>query len=104
MKPVTNINYQQDGVVKVIFRDGSQVDADRVISTLPLGVMKKSHTTLFTPGLPNYIRNSIESLSFGTLNKIALEFDPPFWGRDFTGLYQIILRDLNDKNSDLKSF
>ncbi|PND56330.1 amine oxidase [Mycobacterium sp. ENV421] len=54
------------------------VTADRVIVTVPLGVLK-AETIVFDPPLPDAKRNAIERLGFGLLNKVVVAFDAPFW-------------------------
>ena len=54
------------------------VTADRVIVTVPLGVLKAA-TIVFDPPLPEAKRRAIERLGFGLLDKVVLKFDRPFW-------------------------
>ena len=54
------------------------VDADRVIITIPLGVLKAG-TIAFDPPLPEEKQAAIERLGFGLLDKVVLKFDQPFW-------------------------
>lgn len=65
--------------VDVTCADGSKISADYVIFTGSLGVLKRNHTTLFTPRLPPRHIKAIETLGYGTLGKIFLEFEEPFW-------------------------
>uniref|UniRef100_A0A2M4ATP0 Putative flavin-containing amine oxidase n=1 Tax=Anopheles triannulatus TaxID=58253 RepID=A0A2M4ATP0_9DIPT len=58
--------------------NGTIYEADHVICTLPLGVLKEQGETIFAPALPQYKMDSIESLLFGTVDKIFLEYDRPF--------------------------
>ena len=63
--------------------------ADAVILTLPLGVLKAGAVN-FEPPLPQRKQQAIDRLGFGTLNKVLLVFDSPFWEkaegrRDFFG-------------------
>lgn len=86
-KEVTNINWSlENDSVKITCKDDSTFEIQFVILTIPLGVLKTSHRTLFTPSLPENNINSIESLQFGTVNKIVMEFDPPFWKSKFSGI------------------
>lgn len=72
----------------VISTDQSQYAANRVVCTIPLGVLKV-HTErkpdfsearpLFTPDLPIEKITAIRSLGFGTLDKIFLVYDKPWW-------------------------
>ena len=52
--------------------------ADHIICTIPLGVLKEKHSTLFSPGLPEPKLKSMDKLRFGTVNKIFLQYDQPF--------------------------
>ena len=52
-----------------------------------LGYLKKHHMKLFSPPLPSKNIAAIESIDFGTIDKIVLEFDHPFWNHDNPGLY-----------------
>lgn len=54
------------------------VAADRVIVTVPRGVLK-AQTIAFDPPLPERKRRAIERLGFGLLNKVVLSFEEPFW-------------------------
>ncbi len=51
---------------------------DFVICTVPLGVLK-ADAIGFDPALPDKATRSIKALGFGTVTKIALKFDEPFW-------------------------
>lgn len=56
-------------------------DADAVISTLPLGVLKAS-SVHFSPALPQEKQEAIARLGMGNLTKVVLRFARPFWPRD----------------------
>jgi spermine oxidase len=68
--------------VQVTVEGGGKIMADHVIFTASLGVLKKHHKTLFTPSLPESNIKAIKYSGFGTLVKIFLEFDKPFWPSD----------------------
>jgi monoamine oxidase len=55
--------------------------ADHVIVTCSLGVLKSSHATMFVPPLPPPKIQSIKAMGFGTVNKIFLQWKTPFWKR-----------------------
>lgn len=78
-KTVQTIRYRDDGVEVVA---GDQVfQADMVLCTVPLGVLKK-RTITFEPDLPQRKLAAIERLGFGLLNKVAILFPHVFWGED----------------------
>lgn len=59
----------------------SSVEADAVISTLPLGALRQGLVT-FDPPLPSDMQTAIASFSYGALGKIFFEFDDVFWSKD----------------------
>jgi monoamine oxidase len=63
--PVVGIEYGDRGVV--IKTQQNTFTADRVIVTLPLGVLKRGLMN-FSPGLPEQKLTSIRRLGMGTLN------------------------------------
>uniref|UniRef100_A0A182QD83 Amine oxidase n=1 Tax=Anopheles farauti TaxID=69004 RepID=A0A182QD83_9DIPT len=87
-KTVANINWTAgpDSLVSIRCTDNSVYDADHVICTISLGVLKERYQTLFTPDLPPIKRNAIQGLTIGTVNKLFLEFDKPFWAKGWQGL------------------
>eukprot|EP00899_Mesostigma_viride_P009177 jgi/Mesvir1/18260/Mv09530-RA.2 len=58
--------------------DLRRFQADAVLCTLPLGVLKKK-VVAFEPELPPEKLAAIERLGFGLLNKVALLFERVFW-------------------------
>ncbi len=54
---------------------------DRVVVTLPLGVLKHEDVR-FVPELPQEKRNAIKQLGMGVLNKCYLRFSRSFWPDD----------------------
>lgn len=61
--------------------DRGAFQADHVIITLPLGVLKSGQVT-FSPPLPARKRQAIAALGMGTLNKCYLQFPKVFWPQD----------------------
>lgn len=55
--------------------------ADRVVVTVPLGVLKAQHIR-FTPTLPAEKQKAIDRLGMGVLNKCYLRFEQAFWPKD----------------------
>ncbi len=77
---VTNITLDDYGV-SIGLIDGSTSRFDAAIITLPLGVLKKN-TVTFDPILPAEKRAAINGLGMGTLDKVYLLYDTPFWATD----------------------
>ncbi|MDG4666310.1 FAD-dependent oxidoreductase [Mycobacterium sp. 236(2023)] len=77
---VTRIAYDDSGVTVETAQE--VFDADRVIVTVPLGVLK-ADTIVFDPPLPDDKRQAIQRLGFGLLDKVVLKFDEPFWTEQF---------------------
>ena len=66
--------------------DGSVIEADYIVSTIPLGVLKQQKIQ-FEPALPDWKSGAIQRIGFGVLNKVVLVYKEPFWdeGRDIFG-------------------
>lgn len=73
---VQTVNYTETGVT--ISTDKGEYTGDRVIVTVPLGVLKAGDIT-FSPALPSDKLQSISALGSGVLNKVWLEFPSVFW-------------------------
>ncbi|KAI0382078.1 vacuolar protein sorting 33A-like protein [Hypomontagnella monticulosa] len=95
---VKRIFYNPDGcgTARVECEDGFAVEADYIVSTIPLGVLKHGNVE-FTPPLPSPKADAISRLGYGILNKIILVYAEPFWdtSRDIFGC----LRAPNTRNS-----
>lgn len=52
--------------------------------TVSLGVLKENYKELFEPKLPEINVKAIENLSFGSVNKILLEYAQPWWSSNWT--------------------
>lgn len=73
---VRSVDYGANGVM--IKTSKGDFDGDRVIITVPLGVLKSGDIT-FNPALPADKLKSISVLGSGVLNKVWLEFPSVFW-------------------------
>jgi monoamine oxidase len=73
---VTNINYSNTKVA--ITANGNSIEADYVIVSVPLGVLKNNSIT-FTPSLPTNKINAIAKINIGNVNKFLLVWDTHFW-------------------------
>ncbi|MCC6905091.1 MAG: FAD-dependent oxidoreductase [Anaerolineae bacterium] len=76
---VTRITYNADGV-RVTSGQG-EFEADAVVVTLPLGVLKRELVT-FEPPLPEQKGDAIACMGMGVLNKVYLRFDTVFWDQE----------------------
>ena len=76
---VTHIDWSgDDGLVRVT-TNSSSFTCHHVIVTIPLGVLKMSHSQLFTPGLDVKKVEALTSMNEGSLSKIFLEWSQPWW-------------------------
>lgn len=62
-----------------ITTDKTTFEADRLVCTLPLGVLK-SNKIIFTPELSSAKKTAISRLQMGTVNKVVVQFAQKFWG------------------------
>ncbi|KAF2221971.1 flavin-containing amine oxidoreductase-domain containing protein [Elsinoe ampelina] len=81
---VKTIKYSADGQTPAQIEcvNGETIEADKVILTAPLGVLK-AQAISFEPALPEWKQGAIERLGFGVLNKIVLVFEKPFWDEQY---------------------
>jgi len=73
---VQTVAYTETGVT--ISTNKGEYSGDRVIVTVPLGVLKAGDIT-FSPALPSDKLSAISGLGSGSLNKVWLEFPSVFW-------------------------
>lgn len=82
-KPVNKINWgavEAPGKRAVVSCcDGEKFEADYVIFTCSLGVLKEHGENMFCPRLPAEKIEAIKCLGYGMLNKVFLEYSRPFW-------------------------
>ncbi|KAF2831372.1 lysine-specific histone demethylase 1 [Ophiobolus disseminans] len=90
--PIKSIHYNTDELrvgkaVRIECSNGEIYEADKVVITTPLGVLK-SGSVSFQPPLPDWKQGVIERMGFGLLNKIILVYETAFWeaDRDMFGL------------------
>ncbi|UYV20422.1 FAD-dependent oxidoreductase [Halomonas qaidamensis] len=81
---VNEIKLQDESAVSVRTTDNEFI-ADRVVVTLPLGVLQHNDVR-FVPALPEEKRNAISKLGMGVLNKCYLRFEQAFWPEDMDWL------------------
>ena len=79
---VVAVAYDDDGV-SLRLGTGESHRVDRVIVTVPLGVLKAGSIE-FDPPLPLPMRSAINTLGFGQLELVRVAFDEAFWTTDAT--------------------
>lgn len=62
--------------------DHGEYTANNVVCTLPLGILKDQRSAIFEPSLPFDKEEAIQKLGYGTLNKIFLVYESPWWNED----------------------
>ncbi len=79
---VRSMTNKQDGTIIVEANAADEAlasyAADAVIVTVPLGVLK-ARSIDFSPPLPQPLLSAIDSLGFGTAEKLFVAFNAPFW-------------------------
>ncbi|MDW8334262.1 MAG: FAD-dependent oxidoreductase [Bacteroidia bacterium] len=76
---VSKIAYSSEGVTLTV--NGQEQNFDRVVVTVPLGVLKRGEPT-FDPPLPNEKRAVIQGLGMGAGMKVVYRFRERFWPSD----------------------
>lgn len=80
--PVTRIAYDDAGV-SLRLGTGESTSFDRVVVTVPLGVLQNERIE-FSPPLPFAHRGAINALGMGHIESIWLRYDEPFWDTEAT--------------------
>lgn len=81
--------------ISVKCSDNSIYEANHVIVTFSLGILKENLDRMFRPTLPKHIRQTINDIGFETINKLFLQFNEPWWG-DMDGI-QLVFKNSNYK-------
>jgi monoamine oxidase len=63
-----------------VYTNKGEWKSDRVICTLPLGVLQQGAVT-FTPELPKPMTQAWNTVQMGVVNKVCLEFESLFWDK-----------------------
>ncbi|XP_022907321.1 spermine oxidase-like [Onthophagus taurus] len=94
----------RNDTVSVLCKDNTLYNADMVVFTPSLGVLKDRHEKLFVPTLPEYKKIAIRNLGIGAVMKVMLLFEKSWWpqGSDFNGFMFIWASE--DKNGKLEKF
>jgi len=77
--PVKSISYGSTPVV-ITMEDGSQINADKVVVTVPITILKNGIT--FSPPLPTAKTSALERLGMDPSMRVVLDFKKNFWGTD----------------------
>lgn len=75
---VRQIEWKKEKDRVSVTTDSATYVAEKVLVTLPLGVLKRS-AAMFKPALPAQKQKAIEALKMGVLNKCYLRFPKVFW-------------------------
>lgn len=76
---VSKIDYT-DKKIKIT-HNGTESEADYVLVTVPLGVLK-ANAIQFVPALPNAKQTAIQKVGMNCVNKFLLTWDTKFWGNE----------------------
>ncbi|KAI6190411.1 Spermine oxidase [Aphelenchoides bicaudatus] len=77
--------------LKLIDGQFHSTEYDYVISTVPLGHLKAHAKHLFHPQLPKRKLDAISAFGFGSLLKVFLVYEKPFWSQNMTSLIPIFV-------------
>ncbi len=77
---VTAISYSDSGV-SIRLVTGESLNVDRVVVTVPLGVLKEQGIA-FQPALPFGYRTAVADLGVGVVDTVWVRFDTAFWKTD----------------------
>ncbi|MCX7999959.1 MAG: FAD-dependent oxidoreductase, partial [Leptospiraceae bacterium] len=81
---VSKIDYSQ-ATIRITTNSGASFEADKVIITVPLSVLKKDHIQ-FIPKLPLKHQEAIQKIGFDAGMKIIIKFKRQFWPSDMETL------------------
>lgn len=82
---VKSIDYAED-TVKVTMQNGYIYEADAVIVTVPLTILKAGEID-FVPALPSAKAEAIQKIGMGAGMKVFLKFKEPFWEAKTGSIY-----------------
>ncbi|KAM7224506.1 putative lysine-specific histone demethylase [Rhypophila decipiens] len=103
--PVCKITYTSEGSTgpaMVECEDGYKVEADYVVNSIPLGVLKHG-SIKFEPPLPSWKSDTIGRLGFGVLNKVIMVYKEPFWDED-RDIFGVLRNPTNRHSLDQKDY
>ena len=74
---VVSVGHDDDGV-RIGLDDGGAIETDRVLVTVPLGVLQAGDI-VFDPPLPAEKQAAIAGIGMGVLDRVVFRFDDRFW-------------------------
>jgi monoamine oxidase len=77
---VRTVSWNDDGA-EITFNNGESFSCDRVVVTVPLGVLAAGDIT-FDPPLPDTHQNAIDTMRMGLLDKVWFVFPEQFWSNE----------------------
>uniref|UniRef100_A0A0K0F326 Amino_oxidase domain-containing protein n=1 Tax=Strongyloides venezuelensis TaxID=75913 RepID=A0A0K0F326_STRVS len=107
---INKIRYDDTGVYLSVNGEEMSEKFDHVIVTSALGHLKIYHKMLFEPELPRHKQKVIETIGFGSSQKIFFVYTKPFWNPKHTSISPLPIKDCNrrgeidDIESELISF
>ena len=94
------VNFNDSKPIVVTLQDNNKILTNCVIVTCSLGFLKENHNDLFIPTLPLKLTKAIESMGFGVINKVFLDFDEPWWDSKTKGFQFLWKAEYNLQNSN----
>lgn len=86
-RKVTKVDYSNSSLrsskakrVEVSLSDGTHIECDLCVVTIPLGVLQSNRIT-FIPTLPSTKLDAMSRVGMGVLNKVVMQFDRVFWDK-----------------------
>ncbi|XP_055351496.1 spermine oxidase-like [Paramacrobiotus metropolitanus] len=84
----------------VVLANGTQIMADHVVMTAPIGHLKAHLHEMFSPALSQRKQLAIQSVGFGTLGKVHLVYDNEWWTDVMPSYWTYLYNTGNDINVD----
>lgn len=81
----------KENKIVLLFSDEAVVICDKVVCTMSLGYLKENIDEIIVPNsvICEEKKISIQRMGFGTVNKIILIYDKPFWNENLEEIYPI---------------
>ncbi len=92
--------YTSDKNKIVLLFSDQFVVCDNVVCTMSLGYLKENLDQLIEPDflVTEERKAAVSRIGYGTVNKIFLEYEKPFWPQNFEGMFNLWLMDDNQKS------